>query len=87
MLPKKVEEAEQRLLYDWNDVLNDVRNDVLNGVGGAMGLFLGFSLLSIAECLGGWMEKVWRRSGKGEDDKEEEHKWARASRKSSAIDN
>ncbi len=66
---EKVEEAEQHLLYDWNDVLN--------GIGGAMGLFLGFSLLSIADSLGDWLEG---RGGKGKDtvdvEAEAEDKWA-----------
>ena len=66
-LSKQVEEAHQVLLYDWNDVLN--------GIGGAMGLFLGFSLLSIADSLGDWLEG---RGGKDKEtvDVEAEDKWA-----------
>ncbi len=73
-LSKQVEEAHQVLLYDWNDVLN--------GIGGAMGLFLGFSLLSIADSVGDWLEGL---CGKKEEEEEEEGvgKWAQESRKPS----
>ncbi len=52
----QVEKGEQHLLYDLNDALN--------GVGGALGLFLGMSLLGLYEVAAGW----WN----GRKEKEEE---------------
>ncbi len=49
--------AEQHLMYDLNDVLN--------GIGGSLGLFLGMSLLGLADWAARpWKRKRERRSGK-----------------------
>ncbi len=41
-------------------------NDVLNGIGGSLGLFLGMSLLGLADAADEeWRKRRWRVSGKG----------------------
>ncbi len=48
--------AEQHLMYDLNDVLN--------GIGGSLGLFLGMSLLGLAD----WVAREWRKRKRGKQE-------------------
>ncbi len=54
----QVVHAEQHLMYDLNDILN--------GIGGSLGLFLGMSLLGLADAaVEEWRKRRGRVSGKG----------------------
>ncbi len=66
---QQVEKGEQHLLYDLNDALN--------GVGGALGLFLGMSLLGLYEVAAGWWNGRREEKEKAETVVEENGgKWA-----------
>ncbi len=65
----QVERGEQHLLYDLNDVVN--------GVGGALGLFLGMSMLGIMDIAADWWDGRKKVKDQQEDVQElQEEQWS-----------